>query len=238
MKKGTSLNVPSSFPEPSPLCTNNNSDNDIFSTPNVSFPHNSANLTIFDTSNDTYNTPLIYSNQLSLSNTDEYKTPENMFDKEGWFAFNVQKSQSCTTLGHVLHLDHTSQQSIVQDCFNSTIDYDGECDGFVKSRGVLRSESDFQILKQKPLFENFIQKSDSTLSLLTPLSKRRAQQKADMDRAQHSEMITTDSNHFKVPSSIQKFSQRNFPQTRTASLHSLRSVTHGQDGHGSVDLHR
>lgn len=107
-----------------------------------------------------------------------------------------------------------------------------------RTEGVLRSKSDFQIPKMSPppsrsdnnnFFYNIAQKSDSLLSFLTPLAKRRA---ANLSEKQSTPKPFAPENSFKVPSSPNHkyVPQRSMLQARTSSLTSLKSAS-AKDGH-------
>lgn len=229
----TTFNIPSTFPEISTPPINNK-----FKTPEEIF--GTPNSVLFDSLNDNsslFQTPRTYKSQISvLSNSSsEYRTPDNTFNKQDVFSENflIQKSATIANVNIVVELRSQTQSSLLIENKNlinqERHSYDTKINKNIEiNQGVSRSKSDFEIPKAMPTvksesrLQNFlIQKSDSLLSFLTPLTKRRFQNHSTPN---HQNVINNNNNgNFLIPTSPIPKRRFNLPEHKTTSLNSLKS---------------
>lgn len=233
------FNIPSTFPELSSPSPNKSKNLDeLFCTPRGLLSSESVD----DSS--LYQTPGKYKSQISnASSNSDYKTPDNTFgNKEDVFSTNflIQKS---STVPHFSVSDANDVElRIHENLDNGThrlkVDADPDrlrhsCDSKIESTrsGVLRSKSDFEIPKALPVvksesrLQNFIQKSDSLLSFLTPMTKRRV---GNHSTPNNNSQTANKNGTFLVQTSPIPKPRPILPEHKTTSLNSLRMGNVGE----------
>lgn len=203
--------------------------------------HQSDNL-----DNTVYHTPKKFLSQTSNSSSssiEQYATPNGSSASPELLPTRfaeLRKSYSCTVVEHVnmsTIAEFDGDLSTVSDLArkDNVINFSSKVDSkVVKTDEVLRSSSNFEIAlvnyvsKSDGIFQKLGQKSDSLLAFLTPHLKRKNANGFISQSTPKNPSPTT--SLFRIPSSpIPKRHLHSLPETRTASLNSLKSGYSGVD---------